>query len=101
MLLPSAIPDGDPVRIGMIEAKISNQEFDLHTACTDQFCGVRETFIGDVPTHETCEQAHVGPLALMRGGKRAIAIELDEDLLDISSRQVSCKGADTQCRRTV
>jgi len=54
-----------------------------------------------VPAHQAAEQAHVGALALVRGGQRAAAIELHQDFLEVRTHQVAGQAADAQRRRAV
>jgi hypothetical protein len=91
----------EPVGAGMLVAGIHGLDPDADPGLPEGVRRVGQALIGRVPAHQAAEQAHVGALARVRGGQRAVAIELDQDFPEVRIHQVAGQPADAQGRRAV
>ena len=92
------VAERKPIGIGMRIGGVHGFDTDADT-CVPQGLGREgQALVRSIPAHQAAEQPHVGTLRFVRGGQRAIAVELDEQVVDLAVHQVAGDPPDPQRR---
>ena len=95
-VLLASVAQGEPIGVRVFVAGIHNGDADLHAGVAQRLRRPGEPLIGGVPAHQSAEQAHVRALAFVRRGQRALAVELDQNLLEVGVHQVAGQPPNAQ-----
>ncbi len=90
----SGVGDRHLIGVGVAGVNGGDLDFDVDPGFLNHPWGIRQPFIGGIPSQETTKQPHIGSLTFVGGCQRAIRIEFDEHILDFPIHQIPDHSAD-------
>jgi len=96
-VFPKSVSQGDPVGVGMEGRELRDPDLDGDAGASQGIGRIHKALVRRIPPEKPAEKTHVGPLALMGGGKRAVGMKFYQDLTDLPSHEIPGQPPDADC----